>query len=401
MKDDTQSIALVESRTLNKSGAREIETIEIIQPGLSLITKKLQLAFLVDNTGSQQPAIESVKALANDVATLLSYEFETIEFALMQFKDEDETSILTGSNFVSLATFQTEINTLLAAGGGDSPENGFGAVVMSATLPWDVSGNVARAIFLTTDIGSHERGATQQQALSALEQKGIVLFYKNTDLVTQYIYTFVGAGSGNWVYNTEFDNYDFAGAGLGDYSSTTLLGNPDIDILDYHTLTLASGGARISPGTAAEVADEFTDLLKVITVVTGVDPIFICNDNAPFSALDEDGRAIDFLPRAFAVGVSVDGTNGTKSINLTVDNSDLAVSRYLSAAIKNNLPAESIYRLYLSNDDTGPQTNPPLRLFLSDVEISGSTVSGALGWVNLVDAPFPNQYYDRSKFPSL
>jgi len=357
MKDGSQSAALIESRTLNKSGAREVETLEIGQVDFSVTTKKLQLAFLVDNTASMSSSIALVKTLATDVATLLSSEFGIIEFALIQFKDEGATTILTGAGFVTLAAFQTAINPLTAGGGGDTLENGYGAVALAGTLPWDASTTAARAIFLVTDAGSHTRGATQQQAIDALAAEDVIFFYQNR-----------------------------------------LSSSP---IPTYTPLVAASVGTQIAIGTAAAVAAQLTDLLKTILTVVGISPIFLCNDNAPFTALDEEGNEREYLARPFDIGVSIDGTNGTKSINLTVDNSDLQVSQYLSEAIKNNLPIEVIYRLYLSNDLTGPQNNPPLRVYLSDVEVSGSIVSGALGWVNLVNSPFPNEYYKRSQFPSL
>jgi hypothetical protein len=376
--------------------------LEVRHDSVTFENKKLQLAFLVDNTGSQESAIASIITLANDVASLLSNEFQTIEFALIQFKDEDETSSLTGSQFVNLVTFQAAIAAVVADGGGDAEENGFGAVVLSENLPWDRSGGVARAIFLITDNDSHTRGATQQQALDTLQEKEIVFFYKNSFQYFTEFYTFVGAGSGDWILNLGYQ-WEYVGDTLGDHTQSFVFMEPDEDHTTYQVLANASDGVRISPGTAAEVAEEFTTLLKLIVVIgSGLEPFYIVNDTIPhILPLDDSASPVfkTFLTRGFKLRQVGSGENGLQSLGITIDDIDRKVSQFVAKAKQYQLPVELIFRVYLSDDLTKPQNNPPTRLFLTSSSKSAEGFSGTCSTIDVVNHPFPNQYYRLEQFP--
>lgn len=398
MPNPSLSPAIIEARAICPNNVFEIETLEIRHPDLTFGRKKLQVAFLVDNTGSQESAIESVKTLAGDVASLLSGEFETVEFSLIQFKDEDETSILTGSNFVGLNAFQTAIDTIFADGGGDSEENGFGAVVMSSSLPWDASDNVAKAIFLITDIDSHERGATQQQAISALETEGIVFFYKHSEETDVPFSEFVGSGLGDFIFNLDSGAYEFVGSGLGDYIFTFI----PLVLISYEQLAASSGGVRISAGTAIEVATQFTDLLKLIVVMAGVGSIFIVNDTISHNLpLDDSSTPVikTFLTRGFKLRQVGSGENGLQSLGITIDDIDRKVSQFVAKAKQYQSPVELVFRVYLSDDLSKPQNNPPTILFLTSSSKSSEGFSGTCSTIDVVNYPFPNQYYRLEQFP--
>ncbi len=397
------SPAIIEARAICPNNVFEIETLEIRHPDLTFSAKKLQLAFVVDNTGSQEAAIESIKTLATDTATLLSSEFETIEFALIQFKDEDETSILTGSEFASLAAFQTAIDTVFAGGGGDEEENGFGAVVLSATLPWSYANGVAKAVFLISDVESHTRGATQQQALDALEEEGIVFFYKNSHLASDFAYIFVGAGLGDYEYNAITEDYGYLGTGLGDYIFDQVEEETNVNHVTYQPLAVASGGVRIAPGTAGAVALQLSDLLKDINVVgSGTEPIFIVNDTVPHTLPLDDSLTPTirtFETRGFKLRQVGSGENGLQSLGVTIDDIDRRVSQFVAKAKAFQSPVELIFRIYLSDDLTKPQNNPPTTLFLTSSSKSAEGFSGTCSTIDVVNYPFPNQYYRLEQFP--
>ena len=397
------SPAIIEARAICPNNVFEIETLEIRHPDLTFLTKKLQLAFLVDNTSSQEAAIESIKTLAANTAALLSNEFETIEFALIQFKDEDETSILTGSEFVSLAAFQTAIDTVFADGGGDEEENGFGAVVLSATLPWSYANGVARSVFLITDVESHERGATQQQAIDAMVDAEIVFFYKNSLLTNEYVYVFVGIGLGDYEYNAITEVYDYLGVGLGDYIFDMIEEESNIDHATYQPLAVASEGVRIVSGTASEVSIQLTDLLKDIEVVSsGIEPFYIVNDTIPHTLpLDDSLTPVikTFETRGFKLRQVGSGENGLQSLGITIDDIDRRVSQFVAKAKEYQSPVELVFRIYLSDDLTKPQNNPPTVLFLTNSSKSAEGFSGTCSTIDVVNYPFPNQYYRLESFP--
>lgn len=359
MKDDTQSAALIESRTLNKSGAREIETIEIGQPSINYQSERLDVVFVVDVTGSMSGTIGVVQSALSQAATELGVRFNSIKFGLVTFKDEDEVFFSPNENLQTQSEVSANLLLLDSSGGLDVEEAGYLGVVKACNeINWRTQPPASRAIVLLTDAASHERGATQSEAIAALLGSGVSFYFTTT--------------------------YDISGSE------------------NYTPLASATEGQQIaySPEPAT-LASNIANALLQIQTIEGTLPIFISNDNAPFTAYDENNIERTFLPRSFLIDVTVDGIDGTKSISMTIDNTDKAVSRYLSDAIKNNLPVAVTYRLYLSNDSTGPQTTPPLKVYLSGAKVFGSVVSGTLGWVNLVDASFPNKFYDRSKFPSL
>jgi hypothetical protein len=64
-------------------------------------------------------------------------------------------------------------------------------------------------------------------------------------------------------------------------------------------------------------------------------------------------------------------------------------------------PVEIYYRPYLSTDLETPLMEPPLRLFLRDVTVSESQVSGRAVPVDFLNLKFPTQLYDSERFPPL
>ena len=362
MPDPSQSAGLIQSRILNPTDIREIETLEIIQPSLSLRNSEVDIAFLIDVTGSMSDRIDVLASSLGGIAADLKKEFSGIRFGLMTFKDEDYIEFDSNSEFVNLSAFQALVGALTSGGGDDTAEAGYYAVVKSCRkFEWRESASVFRAAILFTDAPSHERsptsetGAPQSMAIADLASYGVRF------------------------YNVDYD-----------------------DDSTYSPLAVASGGQFIEYSSDAEdLKDRIVEAILNIETQEGTPPIYLVNDTVSLTALDENGVSREYLTRAFAIGVSGEGTTGVRAINLTIDNSDLEVSRYLANAIKKNLPIEVVYRLYLSNDSSQPQNDPPLRIFLSSVEVAGTTVSGELTWFDLSNAPFPNAYYTRDKFPTI
>jgi hypothetical protein len=355
MPDPSQSDALVRSRITNPNNIREIETLEIVQPSVSYQNEQLDVVFLVDLTGSMNGIIQNVKNSLNSAVELLSDRFSSIRFGLVTFKDEDEIFFVPDSELQSKDEIITELNLLDSDGGGDNPEAGYFATVRACEeISWRQQRSVLRTIVLVSDETSHERGATKEEAIASLKRKKVRFFYTRA---------------------------------------------ADSSYLD---LAEETNGQKIPYSNNSNTfANSLADALLSIETIEGKDPIYLINDSYEFTANTEENLEVTYLPRAFEIGISGEGTTGVRTINITIDNTDLAVSKYLASAIKNNLPIEIVYRLYLSSDPIYPQNNPPLRVFLTNVEISGSTVSGELNWIDLTNATFPNTFYIKENFPSL
>lgn len=134
----------------------------------------IQIAFLVDITGSMEDIIDEVTSALGTMASELSA-VAVAQFALVTFKDEN--AVTTVQDFTDSATIIAALNALTASGGGDDDEAGYAAVDQAIDdLSWSAAA-AARHIVLATDEQSHERGATEEDALAALASEAVVFNY--------------------------------------------------------------------------------------------------------------------------------------------------------------------------------------------------------------------------------
>lgn len=173
MPDQTQSESLRKFRTSFPHARFELQTLQLQQRRLN-IADQLDIVFVMDTTGSMGSFLETVADSLAGVAFGIAAEFTSVRYAVIDFKDEDETSIITGVDFVDLSTAQAALDGLSASGGWDIPENGFGALYQAAKMPW--RDEAAKAVILVTDAISHERGKTYQTCKTELLRKDCVLF---------------------------------------------------------------------------------------------------------------------------------------------------------------------------------------------------------------------------------
>jgi len=353
MPDLTQSDRLRELRSSFPPNTREVQTIELRQSPAA-VSELLDVVFVVDTTGSMTSIIDRLTATLADVATGLGAHYTSTRYAVVEFKDEvdGETFVSTGADFVNLATAQATLGAIVASGGNDIPENGYGAIVLGCKLPW--RSDATRAMLLVTDAESHSRGKSLAQARSYLLRESVFFF----------------------TYTDEFE------------------------ATSYTPLEEVTYGAHLVGTTDEELTEQ------IIEALTGLGqpvepPIYLVSDNMNFAAKLEDGTDVVFLQRSFVLDPFTSGEEGTIGIPLTIDNTDLAVSRYTRRAKAYGLPIEVIIRVYDDDDRLGPQNDPPLRLYASEFESRGATVSCQLSWIDLHNAVFPNEFYTPTKCPSL
>ena len=65
------------------------------------------------------------------------------------------------------------------------------------------------------------------------------------------------------------------------------------------------------------------------------------------------------------------------------------------------IPIETTYRVYLSDDPTQVQNNPPLKLYVLSVTASNEAVTFNAGLVNIRKIPFPRVVYNIEQFAGL
>jgi hypothetical protein len=129
--------------------------------------------------------------------------------------------------------------------------------------------------------------------------------------------------------------------------------------------------------------------------------VFISQTRRGIVALDEDGNERTFLPVNFQFSLPPSNEEGFRSLNIAIDNIDRRVTEFIETAMSEEVPVEVIYRPYLSSDLTEPHMNPPLVLYLKDVQIQGFQVTGRATFMDLVNKKFPLELYTRGRFPTL
>ena len=351
MPDTTQSNELRKFRTSFPPGKIELTTLSLNQRRQD-VADELDIVYVVDTTSTMGANLTKLAASVDNINTALLTEYPSIRYGLVTFKDEDATAtVLGGSAMASISTLSAAVTALSASGGGDTPDNGFGALYAASRLAF--RDEAARAIVLITDSTSHSRGKTYLST--------------KANLLINRAFLFLGI--------------DFSDA-------------------PYEALVASSGGSKLAGSTSSAFTANAVAALKKIANPVG-DPIYIVNDNQTLTATLETGQNVTFLTRSFAINPFLSGDDGSPSIGLTIDNSDFAVSRYLANAKKFTIPLEVVLRVYLSNDLTGPQNNPPMKLFARDFETKGSTVACQLRWLDLVNSAFPNSFYTPTRCPSL
>ena len=117
--------------------------------------------------------------------------------------------------------------------------------------------------------------------------------------------------------------------------------------------------------------------------------------------LVEGGDPILFKASGFQFQLPPTGENGTQDLRISIDNVDRQITDFVAQVVGSNSPVQITYRPYLSSDLTKPQLDPPLELNLRDIKITNLNVSGRASYADILNMPFPNEYYTRTRFPSL
>jgi hypothetical protein len=119
------------------------------------------------------------------------------------------------------------------------------------------------------------------------------------------------------------------------------------------------------------------------------------------TATDENGDTHFYEPVGFQITLPPSNEEGFRSINVAVDNVSRRISDFINLAKSAVIPVKVIYRPFLSNDLSAPQMDPPLVLYLKDVQVTAMQVTGRATFMDVVNMKFPSQLYTRDRFPSL
>ncbi len=143
-------------------------------------TREVDLAFILDTTGSMSEEIAAVKATIQKVATALAASNVRLRIGLVEYKDRSDAFVTRVYPMTSdTAKFSRTVAGLSASGGGDTPESmNEGLHVGLTGLEW--SGNaVARMAFLIADAPPHLDYANDSDYATDMREaahKGIQVF---------------------------------------------------------------------------------------------------------------------------------------------------------------------------------------------------------------------------------
>jgi hypothetical protein len=358
MPSESISQALKESYAQANAADVYLETLAVSSraPGSSG-AKTLDLSFVIDDTSSMGSFLATVQNIIGNLAEALTAEFTSVRYSLVRFKDEGDTVVVT--DFITDAVaFIAFIDALTPAGGGDGPENGYGATVMACEdLTWrNPSSLHAKVVWLITDQFSHERGATETEALQALEAQDAV---------------FILGAEGTFTYN-------------------------------YDELILQTGGEVISFSQADE--EVLAEFLAIVAGVAGEETPLFFIVNAPVSydfALVAGGGLHTFDPLGFKLTLPGQNDQGVQSLNVSIDNTDRRIGDLVESFAVSGEQMVLDYRIYLKSDPTTPQNDPALQLVMSNVKSTLFAITGSATFADIVNMQFLTIKYTRKNFPGL
>lgn len=131
------------------------------------------------------------------------------------------------------------------------------------------------------------------------------------------------------------------------------------------------------------------------------EPAYLAQSVRDVTALDENGVERTFRKSGFQFTLPPSSREGFQSLNIAIDNIGREVGDFVQAAQDEPVAVKVIYRPYLSDDLTGPQMDPPLVLFLKDVQLTTHQVTGRATFLDVVNKKAPSELYTRERFPAL
>jgi hypothetical protein len=135
---------------------------------------------------------------------------------------------------------------------------------------------------------------------------------------------------------------------------------------------------------------------------TGVQSsVFLVRSIIGITAKLESGVWQTFEPCGFKFTLPPTDGTGAPSVTVQIDNVGRRVLAFIEAAKSSKVPVELLYRPYISTNLEVPQMNPPLVLFLKEIQVTSLIVTGRATFMDLINRKFPSQLYTRDRFPTL
>jgi Mg-chelatase subunit ChlD len=166
------------SATLSLESVDEVVTMKLAAAREEHGAKTIDLAFVLDVTGSMSAEIEAMKQTIDAVATEIVTTGESkVRLALVAYRDYGDSPLFQTVDFTEdLASFREYVAALRAEGGGDTPEAVNEAMDWATRLDWDPDAT-ARMTFVIADAPPHpNEDSSAVQAAAVLYCAGVKVF---------------------------------------------------------------------------------------------------------------------------------------------------------------------------------------------------------------------------------
>ena len=130
---------------------------------------------------------------------------------------------------------------------------------------------------------------------------------------------------------------------------------------------------------------------------------FFTNDLSTWRFMLEDGvTEQDFEIVPFQIILPTQDAGGQQDLRIGIDNVGREAVEEIEAAQEDpTKPISVTYRVYLDQPLSVPQMDPPLKLTLTDVQVSLSSITGVATRADTLNRLFPNIVYRSETFPGL
>lgn len=129
---------------------------------------------------------------------------------------------------------------------------------------------------------------------------------------------------------------------------------------------------------------------------------YLVNDPDDWSFTLEDGRLIDFQSVGFRVELPANDGKGNQDFTIVLSNAGQEMIAPIEAAgLYPERPVVMTYRIYIDQDATMPQNNPPLEMRISDIVVTKSSISIQARRADILNMSFPHELYTVGKYPGL
>ncbi|MFA4985448.1 MAG: VWA domain-containing protein [Candidatus Brocadiia bacterium] len=167
------------SRKISLNGSVIEAELSVGEASVGGLPDSLDLAFVVDCTGSMADELEYLKVEMTAIAAAIAerYPYVRQRYALVVYRDQGDEYVTRRFDFnESLDEFISDISAQRAAGGNDAPEAVHEALEEACALSWS-GGNAARVLFHIADAPPHDEFVAQTlSALTVLRQKGVAVY---------------------------------------------------------------------------------------------------------------------------------------------------------------------------------------------------------------------------------